>query len=278
VVVAALEKIQQLNVDHTAITGDLTNIGQEAEFQHVARLLEQYYPTGETLSVIPGNHDYYVTDCVENDYFKQYLGRYATTDVHLPPVDQSQLQPNQSATSDLFPYIRIRNGIMLLGLNSGAVMPPFHASGVIGEHTWQQLLQPGSKQLIQEAMKTCHTKVLLVHHPPCEDGKHKNHDILDIHRLWEIVGAIQPHVILHGHCHTASVYQVAGLESNPIVIDGGSSSLFPTDAHPLAPFDSKAALPTFHVYEFKDGRKGFSGIRYRWWKDAWIGEPLVLPR
>ena len=53
-----LEDILEQNVDHVVITGDVTNLALESEFERVAaylRLLWDY----QHVSLVPGNHDYY---------------------------------------------------------------------------------------------------------------------------------------------------------------------------------------------------------------------------
>ena len=59
-VLAALTRaIKQVQTDHIAITGDLTNIALPAEFLEARRWLEEIGPP-ESVSLVPGNHDAYV--------------------------------------------------------------------------------------------------------------------------------------------------------------------------------------------------------------------------
>ena len=57
---AIAREVKRCRVDHVVITGDLTNLALEQEFEAVHRLLHEELglPPGD-VSIIPGNHDLY---------------------------------------------------------------------------------------------------------------------------------------------------------------------------------------------------------------------------
>src|SRR3954470_8137019 len=56
--VAALEAAAE-HADHLVVTGDITNLSLEAEYEEACRLLERIARTKE-VTVVPGNHDIYL--------------------------------------------------------------------------------------------------------------------------------------------------------------------------------------------------------------------------
>src|SRR5687767_11323412 len=57
---AVAREITRAKVDHVVITGDLTNLALEQEFEAVKRLLEDELGLDATnISAVPGNHDLY---------------------------------------------------------------------------------------------------------------------------------------------------------------------------------------------------------------------------
>ena len=58
---AVLDAISQEQADHVVCTGDLVNLALEAEFIKVRSLLASHFEPGQ-LTIVPGNHDYYVKE------------------------------------------------------------------------------------------------------------------------------------------------------------------------------------------------------------------------
>jgi len=62
--------IKLLGVDHLVITGDITNIAMEEEFQKAASLIREISGKIPT-SIIPGNHDIYTFGCPKRKLFQK---------------------------------------------------------------------------------------------------------------------------------------------------------------------------------------------------------------
>jgi 3',5'-cyclic AMP phosphodiesterase CpdA len=99
--------------DHVLMTGDIVNIGLAAEIAQARQWLAAL-GTPDQVSFTPGNHDAYVVD--------------ATQLIHetLAPWTAGE------EAGAGFPYLRKRDGIALIGLDSGVPTGPFIASGRLG--------------------------------------------------------------------------------------------------------------------------------------------------
>ena len=100
----------QQKPDHIALTGDLVNISLPTEFTRAAEWLKQLGGP-QDVTVIPGNHDVYVATA-----WPQSLGlwgAYIAGDGQPPASD-----------FDVFPTLRRRGPVALVGLSSGVPKPP----------------------------------------------------------------------------------------------------------------------------------------------------------
>ena len=105
--------------DHIALTGDLVNVSLPQEFRRAAEWLAAF-DAPDRITVIPGNHDVYVADCVGEGM--GLWGAYIAGDGEPP-----------AASFDVFPTLRRRDGIALIGLSTGVPKPPLLATGDLGE-------------------------------------------------------------------------------------------------------------------------------------------------
>src|SRR5262245_20870630 len=60
VLAAIVRDLSSQRPDHIAVTGDLVNIALPAEFENARRWLDRLGPAAD-VSLVPGNHDAYVT-------------------------------------------------------------------------------------------------------------------------------------------------------------------------------------------------------------------------
>ena len=119
---ALIADLQRTRPEHLVITGDLTHVGLPQEF-HQARLWLDQLGACDKITVIPGNHDAYVRTAWSNTY------------AQWEPYMQSDPQWRGAAGGgqDMFPTLRVRNGVALIGLSSAVASPPFMATGTLGE-------------------------------------------------------------------------------------------------------------------------------------------------
>lgn len=185
---ALLEEIEEKRPDHMAITGDLMNLSTNAEIEATKAWLET---TGKPadVSVIPGNHDAYVP------------GAYEKVCAAWRPWMTGDTAPNSFKTDRMFPYVRVRGPIALVGLSTANPTPPFLASGYFGHgqarRTVDALRWAGERGLF---------RVVMIHHPPIRDATSWHKRLIGIRRFTAAVGMGGAELILHGHTHLDTLH------------------------------------------------------------------------
>lgn len=181
---ALLDDLQHTRPEHIAITGDLTHVGLPQEF-HEARMWLDRLGAYEQVTVIPGNHDAYVQT------------KWDTTYAQWVPYMQSD-PGYQSVDSDatLFPSLRVRHGVALIGLSSAVASPPFLATGSLGQQQRERLAQ-----LLRETGQQGLFRLVLLHHPPRVEDEKWRKRLTDGRELCQILGEEGAELILHGHGH-----------------------------------------------------------------------------
>ena len=111
-----LQHMKAASPDHFAVTGDLVNLALPEEITNARKWLDKL-GAAKNVSVIPGNHDTYVPGAltaIMKSWHPYVRGDGTTTDTY-------------------FPYLRIRNEVALIGVNSGCATLPFMATGTFGQ-------------------------------------------------------------------------------------------------------------------------------------------------
>ncbi len=191
------------NPDHIAMTGDILNIGLAAEFPPARTWLETLGPP-QHVSFVPGNHDAYVRSSMP------HLARTFTP--WLDGATPDGLQP-------LFPYLRRRGAIALIGLSSAIPTGPFLASGELGDRQRAALAT-----LLREAGRAGLIRVVMIHHPPHRSGAKGGRGLRDAGRLETILAEEGAELVLHGHNHRTSVAHLPGPRGATIPVVGVPSA------------------------------------------------------
>src|SRR5262245_2546972 len=194
-------KVQQ--PDHIALTGDLINISLPREFSRAADWLRE---VGEPqdVTVIPGNHDVYVATAWPGTL--GLWGAYMAGDGQPP-----------AAGFDVFPTLRRRGPVALVGLSSGVPKPPFLATGTLGE---AQIAR--AEKLLSDLGRDGACRVVLIHHPPLTtEGRFKR--MTDAAAFQAMVRRTGCELVLHGHNHRSEVARIAG-PAGPVPVIGVTSA------------------------------------------------------
>lgn len=187
IAMAMIADIKAHSPDHVALTGDLINIALRQEFVEAALWLKAFGPS-DWITLVPGNHDAYRP-------FPWAEGAglwadYMTGDIKLPAA------PGNVATEPVFPFVRQRRNIALIGLSSAVPQSLFRAGGRLGADQLEKL-----GQVLHELRQRGFYRVILIHHPPVP-GLTKRRRALDddgsLKRLLEEHGA---DLVLYGHNH-----------------------------------------------------------------------------
>ena len=169
--------------DHVAVTGDLVNIGMPAEFDRAASWLKTLGNPSD-VSFVPGNHDAYVRASMP------------LLEATFAPWTKGDA-PRGEAT---FPYLRVRDGIAIIGLSSAVPTAPLMATGRLGKTQLaafaELLAETGAKGL---------ARVVLIHHPPIAGVTPPLRGLSDAAAFQRILRDRGAEAILHGHTHQQAV-------------------------------------------------------------------------
>ena len=201
--------------DHVAVTGDLVNLALEAEFAP-ARAWLQGVGTPEGVTVVPGNHDAYVrvTEGRFADAWKDYLGG------DLAGPDDSVV----------FPFVRRRGPLMLIGVSTALPTPPLMATGRLGRRQLDAL-----DRILRLAAAEQAFRILLIHHPLRSGSRIKR--LTDLDELLAIIRRQGVELVLHGHDHVHSTVWIDGPHGTIPAIGVPSASALAHGRYPAAAYN-----------------------------------------
>lgn len=190
-------------VDRLVVTGDLTNLALESEFEHVRRRLDA---AGVPVTVIPGNHDAYTRGSARARRFEHYLGAH--------------MEGEREPGSD-YPFVQRHGDVALIGLSTAIPSLPLYATGRLGEPQLQRLARVlgalGGEGL---------ARVVLIHHPVVPGVAKPRHDLLDLDAFGRVVAEHGAELILHGHEHRRIEGHLLGPGGRPIPVHGVGSGTY----------------------------------------------------
>ena len=179
------------NPDHIAVTGDLTNIAMREEFENARLWLEALGPP-ERVTAIPGNHDSYVPRA-HHRYRKLWAPWMVSDDA-------------EHVGKALFPFMRRKGRVALIGVSSAVASAPFMATGRVGERQTERVAA-----LLEEARAEGLFRVILIHHPPkLIDPNSQWRKLTDGKRFRKAVERFGAELILHGHEHIRMMTAING--------------------------------------------------------------------
>lgn len=180
---ALVADLQAQSPDHIAITGDLTQIGLPTECRDARIWLENLGPRNR-VSVVPGNHDQYVSAP-----WSETLGLwydYMASDPKPASADQPAL----------FPGVRVRGPVAFVGVSSVYPCPPFLATGRVGEAQLDAL-----ECTLRQTRERGLCRVVLIHHPPVPGSYKWRKRLEDAGETSTILRSTGAELVLHGHTH-----------------------------------------------------------------------------
>jgi 3',5'-cyclic AMP phosphodiesterase CpdA len=183
IVEALLEDLKTTRPDHIAVTGDLTHLGLPDEFTDAGQWLARF-GSPDQVTVIPGNHEAYVG--------QQWSAQLSPWVPYLISDDRQDSAP----AGELFPSLRIRGKVALIGLCSARPSLPFLAVGSLGEKQLGILAE-----LLQETGKAGLLRVVLIHHPPVSGTIKWRKRLVDNSAFAEVIAHFGAELVLHGHTH-----------------------------------------------------------------------------
>ena len=196
--------------DHIAITGDLTHLSLPLEFQKAEAWLRSL-GSAKQVTVIPGNHDAYV----KTNWY-QTAARWSA---YMRPDDTKFAENSSPNFSSIFPSLRIRAHIALIGVCTAYPTAPYLAVGSVGIAQMEKL-----KAILYWAGKQRLFRVLLIHHPPAPGTVSWRKRLTDAPALRSLLATYGVELILHGHAHRAAQNHVKIPTGNALVMGAPSAS------------------------------------------------------
>lgn len=187
--------------DHIAVTGDLVNLALDAEFVPARAWLESVGPP-DKVTVVPGNHD---------AYMRSTRHRFAETWRDYLAGDGARVE------SPLFPALRRRGPVVMIGVSSAVPTPPLMATGWLGKSQMEALERTLAGLASEQAFR-----VLLIHHPLRSTAKAKR--LTDSPQLLALLKQFGVELVLHGHDHIHSTMWVEGPNGSSIPAIGVPSA------------------------------------------------------
>jgi len=185
-----IQDIRDTRPDHIVLTGDLTHMGLAAEYARAKKILERLGPASR-VTIIPGNHDAYVEGALDRRLVE--WTDYMVSDGVTISGDQA------AVVNAIFPSLRVRAGVALIGVTTAQPCSTFLAVGCIGNDQLQRL----EKILIDTGQKGLF-RIVLIHHPPTSGVVSWRKRLTDAEAFQKIIHTFGTELILHGHCHYQS--------------------------------------------------------------------------
>lgn len=195
-----LELIPKLRIDRVVVTGDLTNLALEPEFDLVQRTLRAApVPT----TVIPGNHDTYTRGSVRAGRFESFL---------------SEFMEGERIGRAAYPFLQRHGDLAIIGVSTAIASLPLYAVGQVGADQLTRLAK-----LLQITAAEGLRRVVLIHHPVVDGVSGARHDLVDRSAFARVIAEHGAELVLHGHEHVTIDTALRGPEGQDVPIHGISS-------------------------------------------------------
>jgi 3',5'-cyclic AMP phosphodiesterase CpdA len=247
VVSTILEHLSRADYDHVVITGDVSNLALESEFEAVRRLLDEVLRLpADKVSIVPGNHDVYTRGAERTLRFGKYFAPYLDTDLPQHGVDHP---------SGRYPVVKLRGPFAFIGLSTAVARLPFVASGQLGDAQIAALRDVLAAPELRDKMP-----ILLQHHPALDLAhwtwrKRKTNGLEDTAALGAVLDDLPRALVLHGHLHRRIHRRLSTRDGQVHIIGAPSASL----VHP-----SPERMAGFNAYDISPDGKLESAIGYRY--------------
>ena len=219
--------------DHLVVTGDITNLSLEHEYQEARALLDEAAQRTE-VTVVPGNHDIYLPSTHRRRRFPHHFDQFLQSD--LP-------QLARDLPAGRFPCVKLRGRLAIIALSSGVPRPPFIAAGYVGHAQLEAFEAVLAHPEVQRR-----TPIVLIHHPPVDTRPRiaqLRDGLVDAAALRSSLARLSRGLVLFGHLHVRVRCELPTLSGKLDVIGASGAAL----DHPAS-----SVRAGFNLYEFDDDR------------------------
>ncbi|KIG16442.1 putative phosphohydrolase, Icc family protein [Enhygromyxa salina] len=204
-----VEHARELGVDRVVITGDLSNLALEQEFEHIA---DKLAGIGLPVTVIPGNHDAYTRGSVRSRRFEAMLGHFMQGE-------------RTDEDGQYYPFVQRFDEVALIGVSTAQASLPLYAVGTVGSEQLERL-----DAVLEQLAVEGRTRIVLIHHPVMPGEALRRHDLVDLQAFGQVIARQGAELILHGHEHREIIGTIPGANA-PVPVHGISSATN-TSRHP----------------------------------------------
>jgi len=185
----------------------------------------------DRITVVPGNHDAYVRE--------PWRETFAQWSAYMRSDDAGE----GTEIEEVFPSLRVRRQMALIGLSTAHPSAPFLATGQLGEHQLRRL-----EGILEQTADAGLFRILMLHHPPAAHTVRWRKSLRDGAALRDLLSRHEVELVLHGHAHfSAAAYLDPGRGRNlSIGVPSASAVGKDVDRH-----------ATYHVYRIARGDGGW---------------------
>ena len=207
-----IRHMREQSPDFTAVTGDLVNLGLEAEANNTHNWLQT---VGDTASVCisPGNHDSYLKPSL--GFNAERWGDYMRGET----LDQAP-----------FPFVRRVGDMAVISCSSSV------ASGIgLALGRFEQDQAARLSRILKLMGDAGYFRVILIHHPPNLEARHARLGLYGARLFRDAVAEHGAELILHGHTHKSTIYAIPGKAGDVPVVGvaaAGAAQSEDTDEDP----------------------------------------------
>lgn len=215
-----LSDLKTREPDQLVITGDLVNLATKIETRLAGEWLRTIGDPYDT-TVVPGNHDAYVPGAHDKSVNEWY------------PFIKSDDDPAEWPEEDhIFPTLRRRGPLAIIGCSTSNATLPFSASGYYGSRQARETVN-----LLKKAGEEGLFRVVLIHHPPIRGAAASHKRMLGIRRFAAAISTGGAELVLHGHTHLNTLYWLRSHNGNVPVVSIASASQGPGGHKPRAAYN-----------------------------------------
>ena len=180
--------------DHIVVTGDLTNVALDTEFQLGAAWLRRLQAIAP-VTIVPGNHD------VNISRLRRASGMPRTSKLDRFLEHTGFLHEGLPLGEQLYPFVRRIGDISLVALDSTAFNPLVNSRGVIDD----EQLERTADLLASPVIRGTQPLIALHHHLVPRGGKRRRSDyFMELENADEMIDLVRQSgsdLVLHGHIH-----------------------------------------------------------------------------
>jgi 3',5'-cyclic AMP phosphodiesterase CpdA len=211
--------------DQLVVTGDITNLSLEHEYEEARALLDEAARKTE-VTVVPGNHDIYLPATHAHRRFPHHFARFLQSD--LPDLARD-------LPAGRFPCVKLRGPLAIIALSTAVPRPPFVSAGYAGHAQLEALAS-----VVAHPEVARRTPIVLIHHPPVDrrprllqlrDG------LVDAAALRLALAPLERGLVLYGHKHVRLRRSLATAAGRLDVIGASGAALDHPDASVRAGFN-----------------------------------------